>query len=78
MLNDQTSEPSIVCYDYSEDRICLWFSNRDVVEYTVEDVGKNVLAEMKKLADSGRGLMSYIARSKLISAVEPRRWKEWL
>ena len=77
-MNDQFSESSIVRYDYDEDSIRLWFTNHDVVEYRVEDIGQTVLMEMKRLADSGRGLMSYISRSKHISAVEPRRWKEWL
>jgi hypothetical protein len=77
-MNNQFSESLIIRYDYDDDSIRLWFTNHDVIEYTVADIGPTALTEMKRLADSGRGLMSYISNSKHISAVEPRRWKEWL
>ena len=76
-MSDQISGPSIVRYDYDADSIRLWFTNHEVVEYTMQDIGQVAFMEMKRLADSGRGLMSYISRSRHISAVEPRRWKEW-
>lgn len=66
----------IICYDYDDFSIRLWFRNREVVEYTVEDVGISVLDSMKRLADMGRGLDNYLAKSKVILSATPRRWRE--
>ena len=76
-MDGQFSESSIIRYDYDDVSIRLWLVNHDVIEYNVSDIGQVAFTEMKRLADSGRGLMGYISRSKHISAVEPRRWQEW-
>jgi hypothetical protein len=77
-MDGQFSESPIIRYDYDDVSIRLWLVNHDVIEYNVSDIGQVAFTEMKRLADMGSGLMGYILRSKHISAVEPRRWKEWL
>lgn len=76
--NNRDCESEIVCFEYDDVSIRLWYRNHDVVEYTVEDVGPNALSEMIRLAIEGRGLVNYISKSRAIQAAQPHRWKEWL
>lgn len=67
----------IVQYHYNDVSIRIWFSNHEVHEYTIDQVGPIVFYELKRLADAGRGLGSYL-QTPAAKAFVPRKWKEWL
>jgi hypothetical protein len=62
---------------YNDCSIRIWFSNHNVFEYTLEQVGPSVFNELISLADAGRGLEGYL-QSSAVKSYTPRIWKEWL
>ena len=67
----------VVQYAYDDFSIRIWFSNHDVFEYTLEQVGPYVFNELISLADAGRGLEGFL-QSPAVKSHTPRIWKEWL
>lgn len=67
----------VVQYTYDDFSFRIWFSNHNVFEYTLEQVGSYVFNELISLADAGRGLEGYL-QSPAVKSNTPRVWKEWL
>ena len=51
---------SISAYEYDATSIRIQFNDGSIYEYTSAKLGEAVLREMKRLADAGQGLCSYI------------------
>jgi len=54
---------SIATYKYGSDWICVKFRKSSVYEYTYISAGKSNVEKMKKLADSGNGLNTFINKN---------------
>ena len=57
---------SIRAYEYDATGIRIQFNDGSTYEYTAASLGEPLLQEMKRLADVGQGLCSYINRNKNI------------
>jgi hypothetical protein len=57
-----SGESGVVAYDIDTGSITVQFSGGDRYLYTDDSVGAANLAEMQRLAASGRGLCSFISR----------------
>ncbi len=53
-------EAGVVAYDYGGDWIKLQFAGGRIYEYTERSIGAGNLRAMKRLADSGRGLTTFV------------------
>lgn len=53
-------DSGIVAYDYDSDSITVHFKHGGNYRYSSAGIGASHLAELKRLADSGDGLNSYI------------------
>ena len=53
-------DSGVVAYEYGPRWICLKFKSGHVYQYTRTSVGPDALEQMKRLADSGRGLATFI------------------
>lgn len=56
----------IRAYEYDATSIRIQFNDGSIYEYTSAKLGEAVLREMKRLADVGQGLCSYINSNKNI------------
>ena len=56
----------IRAYEYDATSIRIQFNDGSIYEYTSAKLGEVVLREMKRLADVGQGLCSYINSNKNI------------
>ncbi len=52
----------VLAYNYDEDSINVMFSDGSVYKYSYRSAGENTVEELKRLADLGSGLNSYINR----------------
>ena len=52
----------VVAYDIEDRAIVIRFQNGDTYRYTYERTGQFEVEKMKRLAQSGSGLSSYISR----------------
>lgn len=50
-------------YEPGTDNITVEFNHHAVYRYTYKSAGKNVVEKMKRLAQAGRGLSTYISQS---------------
>lgn len=55
-----SKKSGIAAYTYSSDRISIKFRSGSIYEYTYSSAGKRNIEKMKKLADKGSGLNSFI------------------
>lgn len=62
---------SVIAYEYDLMSIRVKFHDGWIYEYTVAKLGEMTISEMKRLADAGRGLGSYISSNR------PRVYKGW-
>lgn len=58
-----SGKSGVQAYDYNTNSISIRFSGGSVYRYTVQSVGSANLERMKALADSGKGLNSFIRRN---------------
>lgn len=58
-----SGESGISAYEIGEDYIRVEFRDKDVYLYTNESTGAEDIAAMKRLAESGRGLNTYISQN---------------
>lgn len=61
---DSDNNSNIEAYEYGDDSIAIRFKDRSVYAYTYMSAGSSTIEEMKRLADCGDGLNSYISRYK--------------
>lgn len=54
----------VVAYDDPPGAIVVQFTDGEPYKYTDASAGRDVVAEMQRLARAGRGLSSYISRNK--------------
>lgn len=66
-------DSSVVAYEYDATSIRVQFNDNSIYEYSSAKIGETALQEMKRLADAGRGLCSYINRHKEIRNGYSRR-----
>lgn len=57
---NRSGNSGVVAYEYGPEWICLQFSRGDTYKYTASGVGPGNLKTMKRLADSGQGLTTFI------------------
>jgi hypothetical protein len=50
-------------YEAGEDRIAIEFGYDTVYLYTYKSAGKRIIEKMKQLAESGKGLSTYISQT---------------
>ena len=62
---------SVVAYEYDATSICIQFKDGVKYEYTVAKLGEPIINEMKRLADAGQGLCSFISSNR------PRVYNGW-
>ena len=58
------NDSGIVEYEYNNSSITIRFARGGVYVYDVADIGQEHLENMKRLADGGDGLNSYINRNR--------------
>ena len=58
-----SGESGISAYEIGEDYIRVEFRDEDVYLYTNNSAGAEHIAEMKRLAELGRGLNTYISQN---------------
>jgi len=61
---DSDNNSNIDTYEYGDDYISVRFKDGSVYTYTYMSAGSGAIEEMKRLADCGDGLNSYISRYK--------------
>ena len=55
-----SGESGILAYEIGDDFIRVQFQDKEVYVYTNESTGQEHIDEMKRLAEKGRGLNTYI------------------
>lgn len=63
---DFDKDSGIAAYDYGDDWISVQFKGGQTYEYQASKIGEEHIATMKKFADSGEGLNSYIMRNSIV------------
>lgn len=61
---DSDNNSNIDAYEYGDDYITVRFKNSSIYTYTCMSAGSSAIEEMKRLADCGDGLNSYISKYK--------------
>ena len=61
---DSDNNSNISAYEYSDDFIVVEFKDGLEYKYTYASAGSYNIEEMKRLADSGDGLNSFISKNK--------------
>jgi len=56
-------DSNVSAYEYAGDWIQVQFKDGSVYEYTGSSAGQGNISTMKRLADAGQGLNSYIQRN---------------
>lgn len=59
---DINNDSGISAYDYGDDWIKVQFKGGNTYEYQASKIGQAHITAMKRLADAGDGLNSYIMR----------------
>ena len=57
-----SNSSGVVAYEYGRDWISVLFRGRVIYTYSYRSAGKQHVDSMKKLADSGKGLSTYISQ----------------
>lgn len=60
---DINGDSGVAAYDYGDDWIKVQFKDGNTYEYQAANIGQAHITNMKKLADAGDGLNSYIMRN---------------
>jgi hypothetical protein len=60
MYNNTSGSSNITAYNIGDDFVQVMFGNGQVYKYTYDSAGEDNVEEMKRLAESGSGLNSYI------------------
>lgn len=53
----------VVAYEYGDDYIRVGFKDGSIYLYTYESAGSSNIEEMKRLAENGQGLSSFINKN---------------
>ena len=61
---DSDNNSNISAYDYGDDFIVVEFKDGSEYKYTYASSGSDNIEEMKKLAEHGDGLNSFISKNK--------------
>jgi hypothetical protein len=61
--SNRGGDSGIVAYEYNATSIRVRFSDHAVYEYTAASAGQSKIDKMKRLADAGEGLNSFINRN---------------
>jgi hypothetical protein len=61
-----SGQSNVYAYELLDNQIIVQFGDRSVYTYCSDKVGSNNIAEMKKLATSGKGLNGFINRTPLV------------
>ena len=61
---DSDNNSNICAYDYGDDYIIVEFKDGSQYKYTYGSAGVSDIEEMKRLADCGDGLNSFISKNK--------------
>jgi hypothetical protein len=59
---NHSGEAGVIAYEYGEDWIRLRFIRGSSYTYSAAHIGKANVIKMKKLADAGKGLTTFINR----------------
>ncbi|RQP22313.1 hypothetical protein [Piscinibacter terrae] len=59
-----SGDSGVVAYEDRPGAIVIQFQGGDTYEYSTQSAGASVVAEMQRLARSGRGLSTFIAKHK--------------
>ncbi len=59
---NRSGDSGVVAYATREDSICVEFSSGEVYLYTSASTGRERVERMKALAQSGRGLSTFISQ----------------
>ena len=57
---NRSGKAGVIAYEYGPDWIRLQFASGDTYNYTTGSIGAANLKRMKRLADSGEGLTTFI------------------
>jgi hypothetical protein len=63
VYRDLNGDSGVTAYDYGSDWIHVQFKSGSVYEYTYASAGQINIEQMKRLADSGDGLNSFINKN---------------
>lgn len=59
---DSSHESGVSAYEFGDDFIAVRFKSGEVYVYDYRSTGRAAVEKMKRLAESGRGLSTYISR----------------
>lgn len=60
---DITSTSGVTAYETGEESITVEFNHDAIYLYTYESAGKRRIEKMKRLANEGKGLSTYISKA---------------
>lgn len=66
---------SIVSYEYEKDFIRFRFTDGRSLKFTVEDVGRDMLEEMKSRISHTRYFASFLRKTKSLASIIDRCWE---
>lgn len=69
-------ESGVTAYDHGADWIRVRFQDGSTYEYSAASVGRRRLGQMKRHADAGQGLSTYISTHPEVREGYVRKW-EW-
>ena len=61
VYHNRSGDSGVVAYEWGSDWIRVQFTGGHVYEYTHESAGRKNVATMKRLAESGSGLSTFIS-----------------
>jgi hypothetical protein len=67
-------DSGILAYDYGDEWIHIQFKHGRTYEYLASTIGLSHLSAMQRLADSGRGLVTYINTNSHVKDGYSRMW----
>lgn len=68
-------DDSIVSYEYEKDFIRFRFTDGRSLKFTVDDVGRNLLEEMKSRITHARTFASFLRKTKQIASIISHCWE---
>jgi hypothetical protein len=60
LYGNESGDSGVVGYKFDDDSISVRFHDGYVYRYSIERIGREHLEKMKRLAEAGKGLASYI------------------
>ena len=70
---NRSGESGVLAYELGPDWIAVKFAEGAVYRYDAERPGRPVVAEMKRLAERGSGLSTYISR--VVQGNFAKKWR---